>query len=105
MNKKLVAAFSVILMAGLLFLLVLKSYTVEIVHAVVVNAMVQKAPEGYDPEEIKRVFDNALAHADKGDYRQSYLERMQKLFHSLEKRQYLEHEEMDGLLAGFKTED
>ncbi len=105
MNKSLVAAVSVLLIAGLLFLLVLKSYSVEIVHAVVVNALVQKAPEGYDLEKIRRVFNNALVRAENENTRESYLRDIQKVFHSLEKRQYLEPEEMDGLLAGFKTEE
>jgi hypothetical protein len=105
MNKSLVAAVSVLLIAGMLFLLVLKSYTVEIVHAVVVNALVQKAPEGYDLEKIRRVFNNALARAENEGARESYLKEMQRIFHSLEKRQYLEPDEMDRLLAGFNKEE
>lgn len=105
MNKSLVAAVSVLLIAGLLFLLVLKSYTVEIVHAVVVNALVQKAPEGYDLDNIRGVFNKALARAENEDTREIYLKKIQRVFHSLEKRQYLETEEMDGLLAGFNKEE
>jgi hypothetical protein len=105
MNKTLVAAVSILLITGLLFLLVLKSYTVEIVHSVVVNALVQKAPEGYDQEKIRRVFNNALARAEKEDSKEIYLKEIQRVFHSLEKRQYLEPEEMDGLLAGFNKEE
>ena len=99
MNKKLLAAFAVVLLTGVLFLLVLKSYTVEIVHSVVVNAVVQKAPEGYDQAKIVKAFDDALAHAEQGVSRDRYLVELQEVFRSLEKRQYLEPEEMDGLLA------
>ncbi len=99
MNKKLLAAFAVVLLAGVLFLLVLKSYTVEIVHAVVVNAVVQKAPEGYDQAKIVKVFDDALARAEQGGSRDRYLVELQEVFRNLEKRQCLEPEEMDGLLA------
>ncbi len=99
MNKKLLAAGAVVLLAGVLVLLVLKSYTVEIVHSVVLNAVVQKAPEGYDKEKIIKVFNDALARADRGGSRDRYLVELQEIFRSLEKRQYLEPEEMDGLLS------
>ena len=99
MNRKLLAVFGVILLAGVLFLLVLKSYTVEIVHLVVVNAVVQKAPDGYDQAKIEKVFNDALVRADQGGSRDRYLVELQEIFRSLEKRQYLEPEEMDGLLA------
>ena len=102
MNKRLLLLVSAVLVTGLLLLMVLKSYTVEIVHAVVVNAVVQKAPEGYDQDKIRGVFDEALAQADKGEYRDRYLGELQEVFHSMEKRQYLEPEEMDRLLAEFK---
>jgi len=105
MNKKLLVAFSTVMMTGLLFFSVLKSYTVEIVHAVVVNALVQKAPEGYDQGKIRGVFDDALARADKGDSRDRYLGELQEVFHSLEKRQYLEPVEIDGLLADLNKEE
>ena len=99
MNKKLLAAFAVVLLAGVVVLLVLKSYTVEIIHSVVVNAVVQKAPECYDRAKIVKVFDDALARAEQGGSRDRYLIELQEVFRSLEKRQYLEPEEMDGLLA------
>jgi hypothetical protein len=102
MNKRLLLLVSAVLVTGLLLLMVLKSYTVEIVHAVVVNAVVQKAPEGYDQVKIRGVFDDALALADEGEYRDRYLGELQEVFHSMEKRQYLESEEMDRLLAEFK---
>ena len=104
MNKKLLVAFLVIIVMGGVSLLLLKLHSVEIVQAVVVNAVIQKAPEGYDQDRIRKVFNNALAQAEKGGNSAGYLDKLQKMFHSLEKRQYLEQEEMDNLLADFETE-
>ena len=100
-----VTAFAVLLIAGLAALLALKSHTVEIVHAVVVNYLVQKAPEGYDQERIKLVLNGALVRAEKGGYSDRYLERLKKVFQSLEKRQALETGEMDKLLAEFSNQE
>jgi len=102
MNRKLLIALLIVLMAGLLSLWLLKAHTVEIIHAVVVNSVIQKAPEGYDRDTIKEVFDNALIRAEKGGYSDRYLEKLKEVFRSLEKRQYLEREEMDELLAGLR---
>ena len=104
MNKKLLVAFLVVVVCGLVSLLFLKIHTVEIVHAVVVNAVIQKAPEGYDKGRIRKVFDDALVKSEEGRYSDTYLDKLQKMFHSLEKRQYLENEEMDDLLADFEME-
>lgn len=105
MSKKLVIAFAALLIAGLAGLLILKSHTVEIVHVVVVNALVHKAPEGYDLERIRLVLDGALARAEQGGYSDRYLERLKKVSHNLEKRQFLEPGEMDELLAEFRNQE
>jgi len=102
MNRKLLGAFLLVVFFGLCFLLLLKINKVEIVHAVVVNAVVQKAPEGYDQERIKKVFGAALERAQAEGTGDRYLDRLQKRFHSLEKRQYLDKDEMDRLLAEFE---
>jgi len=91
-------------MAGVLSLWFLKAHSLEIVHAVVVNALVQKAPEGYDQEKIKRVLNEALARAENQGARERYLEELQTVFHNLEKRQYLETEEMDRLMRRFRDD-
>jgi hypothetical protein len=101
MNRRLLIVLAVILAAGLLSLLALKLYTVEIVHSVVINALMQKAPLDYDHDQIKRVFDQALGRYKAEGHTEKYLERLQKTFHNLEKRQYLERREMDRLLAEY----
>ena len=102
MNKKLLVVFLVFVLSGLLSLLLLRSHKVELVHAVVVNSVIQKAPEEYDRERIRKVFNQALQRAEEEGSGASYLARLQRRFHSLEKRQYLATEEMDRLLAEFE---
>ena len=103
-SKKLLTVLVVVLMAGAFSLWFLKAHSLEIVHAVVVNALVQKAPEGYDQEKIKRVLNEALARAENQGSRERYLEELQTVFHNLEKRQYLETEEMDRLMRRFSDD-
>lgn len=103
-SKKLLAVLIIVMMAGAFSLWFLKAHSLEIVHAIVVNALVQKAPEGYDEDKVKRVMNQAFARTEDQETRDRYLEKLQTVFHNLEKRQYLETDEMDRLLAGFSDD-
>lgn len=92
-----ILAFLFVLGGGAL--LTLKMYSVEIIHTVVMNALVQKAPDGYDKGRIGGSFERALKEARRTGAEQEYLDRLMVVSQRLEKVQHLEGHEIEELLS------
>ncbi len=79
-------------------LLLLGYYELDLVHAVVVNAVIQKAPQGYSEERIEETFAAARRKAVLENRREAYLELLFLLSQQLEKLQLLSVDELEQLL-------
>lgn len=86
-------------LAGAGTLLVLRHYSTRMVHAVVVNAVVQRAPEGYPDQEIRVTFGRRLEKARSEGREEAYIQELMRLSQRLEKIQHLEREEVDDILS------
>lgn len=83
---------------GIAALLTLKSYSLDLMHAVVVNYVQQKAPEGYPESRIDAVFSERFRRAKALGGEEAYAEQLSQIFQRIEKTQVLEKEEVDELL-------
>lgn len=79
-------------------MLLLRYYEVDLIHTIVLNAVLQKAPEGYPQQEISQVFASARRRAQENDREEAYLEELFTLSRRLEKIQLLSREELEELL-------
>lgn len=102
MRRRMLIAMALILILGLAALVVLHHYSVEIVNAVVANAVVQKAPEGYPVRRIRETFAERLNQAERRGTQEQYLFELERLSQRLEKVQWLEADEVDQLLEQLK---
>jgi hypothetical protein len=99
--RRIVFLVTGLIVLGLLTRHALKNYSLEMVHIVVVNAVVQKAPEDYPRGQVYEVFSRCLERAKKQDQDQ-YMQKLLTLSHRLEKLQYLESTEVDEILRGLE---
>ena len=97
-SKKIYILAAAIALLGIAALAVLKHYSNDIVHAVVVNAVIQKAPEDYPEAEIRTVFNQRFARAQGQSEVQEYMDLLKDLSHHLEKIQRLDEGEVDKVL-------
>lgn len=79
-------------------MLLLRYYEVDLVHNVVLNAVIQKAPEGYPRQEILQAFATARRKAEEDNREEAYLEELFTLSQRLEKIQLLSRDELEELL-------
>jgi len=96
--RRLVYTVLIVGVLGLATLLILKSYSLEFAHIVVVNGVTQKAPDDYPRSKIQQVFSSCLEQVEESKNESRYLQQLLTLSHGLEKVQYLESEEVDSLL-------
>lgn len=89
--------------AGLL--VYLKLHAVEMVHAVVVNAVIQRLPDGYPEEPVRQVFVRRLQDAKTAAERDRYLEQLKELSLRLEKVQFLDEFEVEEILEEIRSGD
>ncbi len=82
--------------AGSMFLL--RYYEVDLVHTIVLNAVIQKAPEGYPRQEISQAFAVARRRAEQDRREKAYLEELFSFSRRLEKIQLLSRDELEELL-------
>ncbi len=83
--------------AGSMFLL--RYYEVALVHTIVLNAVIQKAPEGYPRQEISQAFAAARRRAEQENREEAYLEELFSFSRRLEKIQLLSRNELEELLG------
>jgi len=79
-------------------LLLLGYYELDLVHAVVVNAVIQKAPEGYSELRIEQTFSAARRRAVRENRKEAYLELLFLFSQQLEKIQLLSEDDLEQLL-------
>ena len=102
MRKRLLVILALVVVLGMAALLVLRRHAVEIVHAVVENAIIQKAPAEYPPETIRGAFTASLRAAQKNGTTRQYLERLEQISQRIEKVQRLDKSDVDELLDDLK---
>lgn len=79
-------------------ILLLRYYEVDLVHTIVLNAVIQKAPQGYPRQEISQAFAAARRRAEQDNREDAYLEELFSFSRRLEKIQLLSSEELEELL-------
>ncbi len=98
MRKSVLIIISLLLLILVGAMLLLRSYRLDLIQNVVVTALIQKAPENYSRQEIKRSFQSALGRAESRGREQAYLEQLLQVSQRLEKVQQLGKAEIDQLL-------
>ena len=101
-NPRSIAILSLLVISISCFLL-LRLYTVELIHTVVVQALIQKAPPTFPSQDIHDAFDGARRAA--ADDSEAYLERLFEIFQRLEKTQNLTEQEVSHLLRAMCSSD
>ncbi len=80
-------------------ILLLRYYEVALVHTIVLNAVIQKAPEGYPRQKISQAFAAARRRAEEDNREEAYLEELFSFSRRLEKIQLLSRNELEELLG------
>jgi len=104
MKRTTIVAGGVILALGIGLILGLSKYKLPMIHAIVENAVVQKAPVGYPEEHIRQVFDANYRKAQQMEREDVYLDRLLKASQRLEKVQKLESSQVDQILLELDPE-
>ena len=79
-------------------MLLMRSYEMDLVHSVVLNALIQKGPGNYSQRKVRETFRTAREAAEGEDRKRAYLEQLFALSQRLEKIQELSREDMDEIL-------
>lgn len=98
MKRTTIVAAVVILVLGIGLILGLSKYKLPLIHTIVENAVVQKAPAGYPETHIRQVFATNYRKARQMDKQDVYLDRLLKVSQRLEKVQKLESNQVDDIL-------
>ncbi len=86
------------LIFGSVCLLVLRTYRLELVYTITLNATLQKAPDSYPAVNIEQAFEEALATSKDAGTDQQFLAHLLKLSMRLEKVQFLSAGQIEELL-------
>ncbi len=78
--------------------LLLRYHEVDLVHTIVLNAVIQKAPQGYPRQQISQAFAAARRRAAQDNREEAYLEELFSFSRRLEKIQLLSRDELEELL-------
>ena len=90
-----------ILLLPLVFLgalLVLRSYRIDLVHTVVLEGLLERAPEKTPRQPIINAFENARRRALETDRAEVYLEQLFMISRRLEKIQHVDDEQVAQML-------
>ena len=98
MKRTTIVAAAVILALGIGLVMGLSKYKLALIHAIVENAVVQKAPAGYSERHIREVFDSNYRKAEQTEREDVYLDRLLRVSQRLEKVQKLESNQVDEVL-------
>ena len=102
--KKSTIAAVVILLALLAgSMLLLRNYELDLIHPVVVNTVLQKAPEEYSSNRVRSAFAAARLRAEREGRERTYLEGLVALSQRLEKLQFLSRAEIDEILRELES--
>jgi hypothetical protein len=98
MKRTTIMAAAVVVAVGLGSVLLLRQYKLELIHLIVENAVIQKAPDDYPESRIREAFDQSLQRAEASGREEIYLDRLLQASQRLEKIQVLSATELDRLL-------
>ena len=79
-------------------LLVLRSYRIDLVHTVVMEGLLERAPEETPRQPIIDAFENARRRALETDRAEVYLEQLFMISRRLEKIQHVDDEQVAQML-------
>jgi len=99
MKKRTLFVLVAVLLAGGGALGLLRAYQVELIHMIVVNAVIQKAPLDFPAQRIRSEFDGALNAASQAGTKNGYLGELLDLSRRLEKVQRLSRGDVEDLLS------
>ena len=99
MLRRLALLTAVLVVLAIVTRFTLKSYSLELVHIVVLNALTQKAPEDYPKQRILKRFSGCLEEVRASGSQEPYLQQLMTISHHLEKVQYLDASEVEHLLS------
>jgi hypothetical protein len=97
-TRKSLILILVLIGTGILGFTTLQQYKLDLLHAIVVNSILQKAPPAYPAERVQDTFRAALRECRSAGQEDEYLQSMVRLSQRLEKIQSLSSEELDALL-------
>jgi hypothetical protein len=101
MNKKSLIVIVLLFIFGVAALVSLQSYKLELIHTIVVHAVIQKAPPAFPEDRIQATFQAALLHSRQTGQEDDHFQSLLKLSQRLEKIQSLSSEEVESLLQDF----
>jgi hypothetical protein len=104
MKRTTIIAAAVILILGIGLILGLNRYKLPLIHAIVENAVVQKAPAGYPQGHIRQVFDENFRKARRMGREEAYLDQLLRVSQRLEKIQRLESNQVEEIVANLDPE-
>lgn len=104
MKKRTLVVLGLVAAVGLAALLLLQIYKLELIHAIVVNAVAQKAPSDYPAESIHSDFEKALRKARREGRQEEFLRQLLTLSQRIEKVQRLSAQEVDSIRASLAGE-
>ncbi len=99
MRKSTIAIFALILLFGFVSLWLLNRFKLPLIQEVVENAVIQKAPDDYPKEQIRRAFAEHRRLAAEIRREDQYLERLLEASRRLEKVQRLDHQQVSDLIT------
>jgi len=100
--RRLLLAVSIVAVLAILTRFVLKPYSLELVHIVVVNAVANKISDDLPKSRVYDAFSKCLDQVKDSQNQDQYMQHLLTLSHRLEKVQYLEKEEVEKLLVDLK---
>ncbi len=98
MKKSTVIIIGLLLLMGVVSMVIIRSYELDLVHGVVLNTLIQKGPKDFSRQTVQETFRAARAAAEGENLKQAYLDDLFALSQRLEKIQELSREEMDEIL-------
>lgn len=106
MKRRTILVLAAIAVGGLATLVWLQSHSVDLVHSVVLNALLQKLPDDYPDSSVEEVFSATRERAIEKGQEDRYLKALVLVSQRLEKRHRLRGWEVDDaleLLRDFET--
>lgn len=98
MKKSTYIVLALLLLFFLSAMWLVKSYSLELIHVVVAQTLIQKAPSDYPAGRIEQAFDDAFQNALEEDREEEYRSHLLAISQRLEKIQKLDAPEVDELL-------
>lgn len=103
MKKSTYIIVAVLLLFFLSAMWLLRSYNLELIHVVVTETVIQKAPSDYPATRIEEAFDDAFQEAVREDREEEYRSRLLSISQRLEKIQKLGDSEVEKLLESLPS--